>query len=82
MDPYQLKKDYGDQLVFWGGGVDTQGILPMGTPEEVREDVKRNLDALMPGGGYVFNTVHNIQADVPTENLVAMIETFKEYGVY
>ncbi len=82
MDPYQLKKDYGNQLVFWGGGVDTQGILPMGTPEEVREDVKRNLDALMPGGGYVFNTVHNIQADVPTENLVAMIETFKEYGVY
>ncbi|MHC1770690.1 MAG: uroporphyrinogen decarboxylase family protein [Flexilinea sp.] len=82
MDPFQLKKDFGDKITFWGGGVDTQGVLPMGTPGEVREDVKRNLEALMPGGGYVFNTIHDIQADVPAENLVAMIETLHEYGVY
>ena len=82
MDPFELKKDFGKELVFWGGGVDTQGVLPMGTPEEVREDVKRNLDALMPDGGYVFNTIHDIQADVPVENLVAMIETLHEYGTY
>ncbi len=82
MDPAQLKKDFGENIVFWGGGVDTQGVLPMGTPDEVREDVKRNLEALMPGGGYVFNTIHNIQADVPVANIVAMIETLREYGVY
>lgn len=82
MDPYELKKDYGKQLIFWGGGVDTQGVLPNGTPQEVRDDVRRNLDALMPGGGYVFNTVHNIQADIPTDNLVAMIEALKEFGKY
>lgn len=82
MDPFQLKKDFGDEIIFWGGGVDTQGVLPMGTPDEVREDVKRNLEALMPGGGYVFNTIHDIQADVPAENLIAMIETLHEFGVY
>ena len=82
MDPFQLKIDFGDKITFWGGGVDTQGVLPMGTPDEVREDVKRNLEAFMPGGGYVFNTIHDIQADVPAENLVAMIETLHEYGVY
>lgn len=82
MDPFQLKKDFGNEIIFWGGGVDTQGVLPMGTPDEVREDVKRNLEALMPGGGYVFNTIHDIQADVPAENLIAMIETLHEFGVY
>lgn len=75
MEPAALKRDFGDALVFWGGGVDTQGVLPYGTPQEVRDDVRRNLDALAPGGGYVFNTVHNIQADVPAENLRAMYET-------
>jgi len=82
MEPTGLKRDFGDALCFWGGGVDTQGILPRGTPEQVREDVKRNVEALMPGGGYVFNTVHNIQADVPPENLAAMYEALAEYGVY
>jgi len=82
MDPFELKKDYGDKIVFWGGGVATQGSLPMGTPQQVRDDVKRNLEALMPGGGYIFNTIHDIQADVPPENLVAMIETLHTYGVY
>ena len=80
MEPVALKRDFGDDIVFWGGGVDTQGILPNGTPDEVRDDVRRNLDALAPGGGYVFSTVHNIQADVPPENLAAMWETLREHG--
>jgi len=74
MEPTALKRDFGDALVFWGGGVDTQGVLPYGNPQEVADDVRRNIDALAPGGGYVFNTVHNIQADVPAENLRAMYE--------
>ena len=75
MEPVALKRDFGDVLSFWGGAVDTQGVLPYGTPQEVRDDVKRNIEALAPGGGYVFNTVHNIQADVPVENIIAMYET-------
>lgn len=82
MEPSGLKRDFGDALCFWGGGVDTQGVLPNGTPDQVREDVRRNVSALMPGGGYVFNTVHNIQADVPPENVVAMVEALHEVGVY
>jgi uroporphyrinogen decarboxylase len=82
MDPVQLKKDFGSEITFWGGGIETQNILPYGTPEEVREDVKRNLEALMTGGGFVFNTVHNIQAEVPPENIMAMWETLQEYGKY
>jgi uroporphyrinogen decarboxylase len=69
-------------VVFWGGGVDTQEVLPRGTPQEVKDDVRRNIEALAPGGGYVFNTVHNIQADVPAENLIAMWEALQEYGIY
>jgi len=82
MEPSALKRDFGDAVVFWGGGVDTQGVLPSGTPAEVREDVYRNVSALMPGGGYVFSTIHNVQADVPPENLVAMWQAFRELGVY
>lgn len=82
MDPVQLKRDFGDSLVFWGGGVDTQGVLPNGSPQEVKDDVRRNIEALGVGGGFVFNTVHNIQADVPAENLLAMFEALTEYGVY
>lgn len=82
MEPSALKRDFGDALCFWGGGVDTQGILPRGTEQQVRDDVKRNVEALMPGGGYVFNTVHNLQADVPPQNIVAMIEALREVGVY
>ena len=74
MEPRALKRDFGKDIVFWGGGVDTQDILPHGTPQQVRDDVHRNIDALAPGGGFVFNTVHNIQADVPPENVVAMWE--------
>ena len=75
MDPRFLKENYGQKLVFWGGGVDTQHTLPFGTPEEVRREVKRNLEIFGKDGGYVFNTVHNIQANVPVENLLAMFET-------
>lgn len=82
MNAAELKQAFGQDLVFWGGGVDTQGILPNGTPQEVKEDVRRSIDILAPGGGYVFNTVHNIQADVPAENIVAMWEALQEYGVY
>ncbi len=78
MDPLGLKRDFGNDVVFWGGGVDTQAVLPNGTPGEVKDDVRRNLAALAPGGGYVFNTVHNIQADVPPENIVAMWEAVRE----
>jgi uroporphyrinogen decarboxylase len=78
MEPVALKRDFGDALCFWGGGVDTQGVLPRGTPQEVRDNVRRNVEALAPGGGYVFNTVHNIQADVPPENIVAMYEAVRQ----
>lgn len=82
MDTKKLKREYGRELVFWGGGVDTQRVLPYGTPEEVRDEVRRRIDDLAPGGGFVFNTVHNIQADVPPQNLAAMLETLEEYGIY
>jgi uroporphyrinogen decarboxylase len=82
MDPKELKQQFGRDLVFWGGGVDTQGVLGTGTPEEVKEDVKRNIEALAPGGGFVFAAVHDIQANVPAENIMAMWEAWKAYGVY
>jgi uroporphyrinogen decarboxylase len=82
MDPAALKSRYGQQIAFWGGGVDSQHILPVGTPEEVAADVRRNLQALMPGGGYVFNNVHNIQGEVPPENIVALFDTAYECGFY
>jgi uroporphyrinogen decarboxylase len=79
MEPAALKKDFGNQFVFWGGGVETQSVLPFGTPQQVKENVKKNINALAPGGGYVFNTIHNIQADVPPENVMAMIEAMREF---
>ncbi len=82
MDAVSLKKDFGKDITFWGGGVETQHILPHGSPEDVRDDVKRNLEVLMPDGGFVFNTVHNIQAEVPPQNIMAMWETLQEYGHY
>jgi uroporphyrinogen decarboxylase len=77
-----LKRDFGQDFVFWGGGVNTTGVLPFGTPQEVKEDVRRNIEALAPGGGFVFNTVHNILSDVPPENIIAMWEALQEFGVY
>ena len=75
MEPQRLKAEFGDRLVFWGGGVDTQKTLPFGTPDEVRDQVRKRIDTFAPGGGFVFNTVHNIQALTPVENLAAMFET-------
>lgn len=80
MDPVQLKKKYGERLVFWGGGVDTQKVLPFASPEEVKTHVIRQCEILAPGGGFVFNTVHNIQANVPLRNVVAMLEAIREFG--
>jgi uroporphyrinogen decarboxylase len=82
MDPKQLKEKYGDRLVFWGGGIDTQHVLPFARPSEVREHVRRNLEIFKPGGGYIFNNVHNIQAGVPAENIVALFDAAYEFGFY
>ena len=75
MDPRVLKKEFGDDIVFWGGGVDTQKVLAFGTPDDVRRQVAEQCEILGKNGGFIFNTVHNIQANVPVENVVAMIET-------
>ena len=82
MDPRELKAEFGRDVVFWGGGVDTQGVLGSATPDQVALDVRRNIEALAPGGGFVFAAVHEIQANVPPENIVAMWEAWHEYGVY
>lgn len=74
MDPQFLKNKYGDRLVFWGGGVDTQHTLPFAKPAEVRSEVRRNVEIFSRGGGYVFTPVHNIQANVPVENILALFE--------
>ncbi len=79
MDPRALKRDYGDRLVFWGGGVDTQKTLPFGTPQEVRDQVRERIEIFGPGGGFVFCTIHNIQANTPIENVLAMFEVVKGY---
>jgi hypothetical protein len=80
MEPEQLKANYGDRLVFWGGGVDTQKVLPFGTPAEVREQVLRRCEVFAPGGGFVFNSIHNVQAATPVENIVAMIDAVHEFN--
>jgi uroporphyrinogen-III decarboxylase len=74
MDPASLKARYGDRLVFWGGGVDTQRTLPFGTPVEVYEEVCERIRTFSQGGGYVFSAVHNIQDNVPAENMLAMFQ--------
>ncbi len=72
MDPARLKREFGKDITFWGGGCDTQAVLPRGTPQEVRDHVRRNIDILAPGGGFVFNQVHNILSEVPPANIEAM----------
>jgi len=83
MDSAELKREYGNDICFWGGGVDTQNAFDdRHTPDEVRADVRKRLEDFMPGGGFIFNTVHNIQGNVPPENIIAMWETVQEYGRY
>ena len=82
MDTAELKKEFGADLCFWGGGVDTQDVLPHGSPAEVKDEVKRRIDDLAPGGGFVFAAVHNIQPDVSPENIRAMREAFTEHCKY
>lgn len=82
MDANALKAEFGNYLTFWGGGIDTQKTLPCGTPKQVKDEVKRRIKDLSPGGGFVFASVHSIQADVPPENIMAMWEALQENSVY
>jgi hypothetical protein len=82
MNPFDLKRKFGSRMTFWGGGVDTQSTLPFGSPQEVRAEVRERIRAFGAGGGFVFNAVHNIQALVPAENVLAMYRTAREYGRY
>ena len=79
MEPQHLKDAYGDRITFWGGGVDTQKVLSFGTPEDVKKQVQTQCEILSKNGGFVFNTVHNTQATVPIENIVAMLDTLKSF---
>jgi uroporphyrinogen decarboxylase len=78
MEPESLKAEHGGRLVFWGGAVNAQSTLEAGTPEEVRKEARRNAGVLGRGGGYVFAASHNVQRDVPAENVVALFETARE----
>ena len=82
MAPEELKQEFGDRVTFWGGGVDTQNTLPFGTPEDVRQEVRSRLKIFGKGGGYIFNPIHNVQARVPIENVLAMFETVRDCGAY
>ncbi len=82
MAPEELKTEFGDRVTFWGGGVDTQGTLPFGTPEEVRQEVCSRLKIFGRSGGYVFNPTHNVQARVPVENVLALYQAVREFGEY
>ncbi len=80
MEPERLKREFGADVTFWGAGVDTRAVLNRGTPAEVKDQVKRRMEILAPGGGFVFNTVHNILPDVPPENVLAMFEAVAEFN--
>jgi uroporphyrinogen decarboxylase len=82
MDTKVLKNEFSKEITFWGAGCDSQVILPFGSPEDVADEVKRRIDDLAPGGGFVFAPIHNIQAGVPPENAVTLFRTAREYGVY
>jgi uroporphyrinogen decarboxylase len=79
MQPEKLKQEFGRDITFWGGGCDTRHILNRGTPQQVSDHVRKNIEILAPGGGFVFNTVHNILPDVPPENIAAMFQAIDEY---
>jgi uroporphyrinogen-III decarboxylase len=78
MDPHFLKKEFGDRICFWGGGIDTQRVLQLGTPQQVKHQVRQLCDIFGTGGGFVFNTVHNLQANVPVENAIALMDAIGE----
>ncbi|GAI97025.1 unnamed protein product [marine sediment metagenome] len=80
MDPIKLKREFGNDITFWGGGCDTQEILPRGTPEQVKNEVRKRIDQFAPGGGFVFCPIHNVQPDVPMENLDALFEAYSEWS--
>ncbi len=80
MDPKRLKREFGKNITFWGGGIETAYVLNIGTPEEVRKMVLERLEIFLPGGGYVFNTVHNILPEVPPENIIAMFNAIREFN--
>ena len=80
MAPEHLKKKYGDQLTFWGGGVNTQRTLPFGTPAQVRDEVLHRCEVFAPNGGFIFNAIHNIQARTPVGNVVAMLDAVQEFS--
>jgi uroporphyrinogen decarboxylase len=82
MDPKVLKREFGKSITFWGGGCDTQSVLPFATPDQIREHVKERMEIFAPGGGFVFNQVHNIQANTPPANVAAMLEAAHEFGCY
>lgn len=82
MEPRDLKRDFGGEITFWGGGVDTQHTLPFGTPDEVYAEVTERLRIFKPGGGYVFNPIHNVQAKTPPANLAAMFSAIRDHGGY
>ena len=78
MDPATLKREFGDSVTFWGGGVDTQQTLPFGTPDEVYKQVRERIDIFGPGGGFIFNTIHNVQAKTPIPNMMAMFKAVRD----
>jgi uroporphyrinogen decarboxylase len=80
MDPIFLKKEFGKNCTFWGGGVETAGMLNEGTPEKIRVQVLERLEIFSIGGGYIFNTIHNILPDVPPQNIIAMFDAIKEFN--
>jgi uroporphyrinogen decarboxylase len=82
MDAFELKRRYGQSIVFWGGGVDTHRVLPFGAPEQVREDVRRRVKIFAPGGGFVFASIHNMLGDVPPENILAAVDAVYDFGAY
>lgn len=82
MDQAELKHEFGRDVVFWGGSADAQSTMPFGTPDQVRDQVRRSIDIMAPGGGYVFSSIHNIQSFVPPENVIALFETAREYGKF
>ena len=79
MQPERLKKEFGKDITFWGGGADTRFVLNSGTPQQVIDHVRENIEILAPGGGFIFNTIHNILPDVPPENILAMFKAIDYY---